>query len=222
MQRPIYRRIKAKHVQFLVPGLLLLTWLLLMRDSSDHPAPPENLANLLEMEQLQAGDLIFRKGISLVSRLVQVADGQTVYTHVGIVVDSEGGKRVVHAVPAEAPDGMDKVKMESLQDFLQPDRAIELGIYRLREPQHCREASAAAQWAYNMAQKSIPFDKGFDLQDTARLYCTELIWKAYLQAGIDLCDGEFDRLPLSFKHQDCILPGRICSSIYLSPIIHLP
>jgi uncharacterized protein YycO len=202
--------------------MILLLGLFLKSDSVDLPATPQNLADLIAKEQLEAGDLIFRRGISFVSRLVQVADQQTVYTHVGIVVDYEGEKRVVHAVPSETPDEADKVKMESLHDFLQPERAVELGVYRLNEHKHFQEASAAARWAFKMAQKAIPFDKGFDLQDTSRLYCTELIWKAYLAAGIDLCEGRFDKLPLTFQNEDCILPGRICSSIHLSPIIHLP
>jgi len=221
MPRQVKRIIGSTFPHLPVLMLILLPGFVLMKGSASHPAAPLNLASQLQEEQLRAGDLIFRKGISLVSRLVQVADQQTVYTHVGIIVDYEGEKRVVHAVPAEEPDGIDRVKMESLTEFLQPGRAVELGIYRYKGAAGPDPADAA-RWAVGKALAAVPFDKSFDLQDNAALYCTELIWKAYLEAGIDLCEGEFDRLPLSLRQEHYILPGRIISNTHLTPIIHLP
>ena len=55
-------------------------------------------------ETLRSGDIVFRQGSGLTSRIVQKADKNGIYSHVGIVLrDKNGDCLVIHAVPGE-PD----------------------------------------------------------------------------------------------------------------------
>ena len=64
---------------------------------------------------LRAGDVVFRRGEGITSRVVLATDANGNYSHVGIVVDSAGSKMIVHAVPGEPDfDGdADRVKMDT-------------------------------------------------------------------------------------------------------------
>ena len=84
---------------------------------------------------LRAGDLVFRRGGSLSSRAVVMADTDKGYSHIGMVVDSAGKAMIVHAVPYE-PDfkgDFDRVKLETPQRFFLSDRAIVGEVRRLED-----------------------------------------------------------------------------------------
>jgi hypothetical protein len=200
---------------------LLLPLLLTMRQGTGRVYPVQRfLYEEMDASQLQNGDIIFRQGISMVSRLVQGLDNSVPYTHVGLIVSSPEGFRVVHAVPAEDNAAFACVKNESLEEFLRPDKARALGIYR--SECDAKELARISRWALAKADAQIPFDDSFDLSDTSSLYCTELIWRAFLLCGTDLCQGRFDHLPLSRGRGICILPGRISHSKHLNSILYLP
>jgi hypothetical protein len=200
---------------------ILLSLLLSFQQGTGRVYPVQRfLYAELDQTQLRNGDIIFRQGISMVSRLVQGLDNSVPYTHVGLIVQSPEGFRVVHAVPAEDNEIIACVKEESLEVFLRPDRARALGIYRSKCD--AGELSRISPWAIRKADAQTPFDDAFDLSDTNSLYCTELIWRAFLQAGTDLCQGRFDHLPFARGNKHCILPGRINHSEHLNSILYLP
>jgi hypothetical protein len=200
---------------------LLLSLLLTFQQGTGRVYPVQRfLYEELDQSQLRNGDIIFRQGISMVSRLVQGLDNSVPYTHVGLIVSSPEGFLVVHAVPAEDNEVVARVKKESLEDFLRPDRARALGIYR--SECDAGELARISQWAIGKADSQTPFDDSFDLSDTNSLYCTELIWRAFLCCSVDLCQGSFDYLPFARGRKQCILPGRISHSKHLNAILYLP
>ncbi|KZX53872.1 hypothetical protein A3711_02730 [Erythrobacter sp. HI00D59] len=105
-------------------------------------------------------------------------------THVGVVdLAEEGQAYVIHAVPAEG-EQEGKVRRQSFREFVDQDRASALIIYR----PNLEEASLrrAVHIAEGYAKSDISFDDDFDLASDDALYCTELIWKAFLAAGVHL------------------------------------
>ena len=140
----------------------------------------------LPLDSLRDGDLVFREGIGPESRAVLQFDsigGQ--YSHVGIVLSDNGKWKVVHAVPGESDDGIDRVKIEAIDTFFLSTRAEHGAIMRLRE---CDAAAAhqAAQSAAELAKKGVPFDYNYSWTDTTRVYCTQLIAIAYSKAGVNI------------------------------------
>jgi hypothetical protein len=198
----------------------LLALLALAGSSSElqGPAHAPELGRIIHL--LHPGDLLFRRGREAVSDLVAGMDSQSAYSHVGIVARQDGVWYVVHAVPSEGPGEPDGVKQEPLADFVQPSRASALGLYRLR-PAVAYDGEAVATRAATIASKlaavHTPFDAGYDLDTPDLLYCTELIWWAYKEAGLNLSIRP-RRLVAPFFSRAVIFPSQVESSPYLKQV----
>lgn len=167
------------------------------------------------LDSLRDGDLALRQGTGLDSEAVLRLDsvgGQ--YSHIGIVVSDNGKWKVVHAVPGESRDGIDRVKIEPIDTFFLSTRAAHGAVMRLRG---CSAVAAreAAQSAARLV--GVPFDYNYNWQDTTRLYCTQLIAVAYSSAGIDLLSG-VPRLSGRNTKNIIVFPGDIASNDSLTTI----
>lgn len=190
--------------------------------ASAHSNKAEHTKPLFDVSSitLESGDVAFRRGGSLASELVLSADGRSAFSHVGIIEIVEGVPWVVHAVVDEPPGDPGSVKFEPLGDFFAPDRAIGAAIYRPKLPFQIR-GKAAARMAMSYANRHLPFDSDFDLETPDKMYCTELVWRAYREAGIELAEGTFDKLSLPFAHDDYLLPSTLQASRFLEPLLIL-
>lgn len=167
------------------------------------------------LDSLRDGDLALRQGTGLDSEAVlrlDSAGGQ--YSHIGIVVNDNGKWKVVHAVPGESRDGIDRVKIEPIDTFFLSTRAAHGAVMRLRG---CSAVAAreAAQSAARLV--GVPFDYNYNWQDTTRLYCTQLIAVAYSSAGIDLLSA-VPRLSGRNTKNIIVFPGDIASNDSLTTI----
>ena len=137
----------------------------------------------------EQGDLVFRKGTGVKSRAVFHADSSGVYSHVGIVVWKDSVFQVVHTTLGEREKGeeIDRIKIESISTFWRKDRAKYGAVYRLKNN---GLGEKAAQEALRLLAEGVPFDHDYELEDSTKMYCTELVWYAYLQAGQDISFGK--------------------------------
>ena len=162
--------------------------------------------------QLKSGDLVFRKGVSRESRAVTTMDRKSDYTHVGMVVWTDNGWRVLHAVPSERATEQeeDSVKLEPIGVFFRSDRAVKGGVFRYPlTPTDTLRLQQRGLTLYHMRHPL--FDGIFDAHDTAAFYCTELVCFLYQQElGIDLSEGRRHHLPL---YPDLIF----CSDVFQNP-----
>lgn len=167
---------------------------------------------------LRVGDVVFRLGDSFESDMVVMADRNGTYSHCGIVVDSAGEFRIVHAVPDE-PDfegDVDRVKMDRTDMFFRHDRARAGAVCRMDDSIAAAAAADAAKQAFF---RHTLFDDDYDDQDSSRLYCSELVWFAYKRAGYDLAGSERHTYNVLIRHFDnCIMPSQIYHSPYLHPV----
>jgi hypothetical protein len=168
----------------------------------------------------RSGDILFRRGRSLLSRAVLSADGAIPYSHVGIVKREAGRVLVIHVEPADQFGGEGFVVAEPLAAFLAADKAASAAIYRPRK-EISAVAAAAVEKASAFAARRVPFDGGFDLATENQLYCTELVWRSYLLAGTDLVDGKLDRLQMPLGKERYILPSSLAKSHYLNLVRNL-
>ncbi len=86
--------------------------------------------------------------------------------------------------------------MQSMEDFLSFESVDFARVYRFTgDP---AVAEAASLRAFEFCALEIPFDDRFDTGNREAMYCTELIWRAYKSAGVDLAEGnwEFARNPV--------------------------
>ncbi len=202
---------------------ILLLWSITSCQSSRSKVP--SIEDALEREhaittlssKLAQGDLLFRKGESLVSHLVDIGDKHSVYSHVGVVFRDTCGWFVIHAVPGETDyrGEEERLKIEPLQDYLAHDKAVAFSLQRftLTKTQVTALKNEAIQ--YNLHPPL--FDHDFDLNND-KLYCTEFIYKLYMAIGIDLTAGHFTHLKLPTFTGDFIMPSDLLRTKQLSEI----
>ncbi|MEI6883685.1 MAG: YiiX/YebB-like N1pC/P60 family cysteine hydrolase [Bacteroidota bacterium] len=132
---------------------------------------------VLDSVTLRDGDLVFRRGKSIESLAVLVADNNAAYSHIGMIIMNGKKPFAIHVEPAENNDPDDRVKEESLIDFLGNEKASHFAIYRshLRKEGLSRATVKAKSFFYG----KIRFDNSYDLLTDQRMYCSELILKAY-------------------------------------------
>jgi len=148
----------------MLPRLLLILLVISLAGCSSRPpvvvaAPPS--------EYLPAeGDLLFQSFPH--SALTDMIEGCTKspLSHCGVMVNRKGAWKVIEAVGP--------VKETVLADWIERGRGGGFVVYRLRAPldQQALRIVAAAK-----VYEGKPYDPHYDLDD-ARIYCSELLWKA--------------------------------------------
>ncbi len=143
-------------------------------------------------ELFRDGDIVFANGKGWRTKIVRLFDkSPRGYSHAGIVRLVGGLPYVVHASPE-----LGRVGMQSMEDFLSFESVDFARVYRFTgDP---AVAEAASLRAFEFCALEIPFDDRFDTGNREAMYCTELIWRAYKSAGVDLAEGnwEFARNPV--------------------------
>lgn len=137
-------------------------------------------------QHIEEGDLLFRYGKA--SRLVGKLEGRLLtriaasrFTHDAIAHWEDGTLYVYDSQPA--PEGVRKMPFAFwVMDVMEGS----LVVKRLLPPYRCYIPAALA-FIEDVWLKQVPFDAGMRLDDE-RLYCTEMIEKAFRCAGLALSD----------------------------------
>ena len=140
------------------------------------PQPPGPPVELLD------GDIVFRRGMDAIGRMVLSYDDQPRFSHVGMVVRVAGETLVVHALP-ETPGNDGGVRVDRLGNFSSPQRAEDVGYYRLGRL--TREQRSEIH-RFLLEHVGTPFDLRFEYSTDDSMYCTELVLKALAQVGVDV------------------------------------
>lgn len=168
---------------------------------------------------IRPGDIVLRRGHDLASAVVLASDPASRFSHSGIVVRIGALPAIVHVLPQDSPPGTGRVLIEPFSEFASPENASEIAVYRFADPDS-RIPAEASRVALTFFREERPFDDGFRLDTPTSLYCTELVWRAFLAAGMDLVDGRFKHLSLPLKKGVFILPSTLAESPHLSRVHH--
>jgi len=162
----------------------------------------------LDQIELKEGDIVFRRGSSLASRVVLASDTRGMYSHIGIVVRKGNEFRIVHAVPGESdPEQPDRVRMDRIAAFFAFDRAVSGRVMRMEMGDSLRAKLASKALKY-FNNKTL-FDHHYDLTDSTELYCTELIWQVFNTVGIDITANSRSYVNFLWYQGDFIYPSDI-------------
>ena len=144
--------------------------------------------------RFEEGDIVFRRGLGAKSNAVLYADKEGAYSHVGIIVKQDSEFMVVHITPGEREknEKEDRIKMESPERFFSSMRAESGAVVRLKDsPDY---AEKAAREACRLFRKGILFDHDYLLEDADKMYCSEMVWNAYLSVGKDITGGRRSKI----------------------------
>lgn len=124
----------------------------------------------------QDGDLIFQHSASAQSTAVQLATN-SYYSHCGLIFYLGGKAYVFEAV--------EPVGVRTLDAWIASGKDQKYAVYRLQN-QALSEAQLTQMKNYLKAQIDKHYDSGFAWSDK-EMYCSELVYKTYKSAGIELC-----------------------------------
>jgi hypothetical protein len=132
-------------------------------------------AEPLAVPTLRQGDIVFTGSEHGQGGAIMAATN-SVFTHCGVVFEQDGKLMVIEAVQP--------VKVTGIMDFIGRAKPPALAFKRLTKPLDPDKAAKAIEWA--AAQIGRPYDHLFQWGDD-RLYCSELVWKIFGKAGVELC-----------------------------------
>lgn len=187
------------------------------------PAQFEQIHHDLPEDVFENGDVIFRQGNSPESHVVAMADLPFGYSHAGIVWRGEGGIFVIHASFGESGQTGENVVSQPIELFLDPRNAKAAVVYRFAGGDRAIPKTALVE-AKRYLRERVPFDRDFDLENDDQIYCTELVWRAYGKAGVDLTAGRIAVVPfvLGKGASPVILPRSLLNSGLLNQVWSYP
>jgi hypothetical protein len=140
-----------------------------------------------DLTKINNGDLIFRKGRGVFSDIFRNIGGEdSPFSHVGIIYLENNEVLVIHTEASEVT-GIGYAKKEKLNDFISVANATKYAFYRVQDIES-NEIDSIVHLALSYVSNSIPFDTDFDLMDDDRLYCTELVYKAFKSVGFNILE----------------------------------
>lgn len=183
------------------------------------------LAHAAPETRLQEGDIVFSSSKRGQGEAIIAATGSP-YTHCGIVFEKDGKMMVLEAVQP--------VGVVTLERFISLSEPGTFTAKRLKTAVTPALYQKARSWAQNQVGRD--YDARF-LWDDTNLYCSELVWKIYQKAGVELCPprkfrdydlekpavkkiiqqrfGAMDRVPMDEK---VVAPSDIAGSTMLSEV----
>lgn len=140
-----------------------------------------------EVEQLEPGDIILRRGSGLVSDFISsVLSEPFDVSHCGIVAEHDSALWVIHSVSSSVSEA-DGMQAHRLQDFVSQSKRGSVIVSRLRTD---ADRALIAERAKGYLRRKVPFDHDFDLDDTTSIYCSELVWRIIRdEYGVDVFDS---------------------------------
>jgi hypothetical protein len=128
---------------------------------------------------LYPGCIVLRRGNDVISSMfAQLNKSDASFSHCGIAFREQNQWMVYHSIGGEDnPD--EKLRREPFESFVGQDHNFGFGIcaYPLKET----EVESLHQLMKNWHGLGIPFDMKFDLSTNDRLYCAEMLYKAFNQ-----------------------------------------
>lgn len=134
---------------------------------------------------IRSGDLVFRQGRGIFSGIFRnVGNVASPFSHVGILYIESKNIFVIHTEASELT-GVGFAKKEPLSKFISNRNAKSYKFYRV-VGLDSSGINTMLKTALKYVRDKVPFDTEFNLKDSGKLYCTELVYKAYKTARINL------------------------------------
>lgn len=143
--------------------------------------------NEIDIENFEDFDIILSKGQSVQSKLISLLKFSIEdYAHIGIIIKEKGKVFVLHSTP----DGtqLNGIRNDDLQTFINLSNVSDLIILRYKELSFDFSQKLRMEFG-RFKTIQAPFDFDFNNYEHKKIYCSELVWIIFKNAGlIETCD----------------------------------
>lgn len=198
-------------------GSVLLGFALALCTAGGSNAPLSEVSEGVRDIEMRAesGDILFRRKSTFLSNTVLRFDTDGAFSHVGLVRRKGDDVRVIHTIPVSEGGLTEGIQLDTLRSYLQGSETVDYALFRVDDELRSA-AMRSADEALNFYERQVPFDTEFRLDSPDRLYCTELVWRAYLQAGVVLlADLEANLTTVPMLPTGVLLPSALLVSPHL-------
>lgn len=157
--------------------------------------------SLNEISLLHNGDIILRHGYGIASDLiVNTLNEKYDISHCAIICRDSHQINVIHSVSQSLSD-FDGMQKQTLSRFVSDSKKNSIIVIRYKNTQKSNNYIIANRAAYYLSKK-IPFDNDFDIEDSSKFYCTELIWRVIKDTyQIDIFKNQLKNKKDQYKFQ---------------------
>jgi uncharacterized protein YycO len=145
-----------------------------------------------EISLLHDGDIILRHGYGFVSdMIVRSLNDSTGISHCAILTKYKGHWIVIHSVSSTLTD-VDGVQWQDLATFVNQSKKNSVVVMRYKHARNDSDRARIGEKAKYYLKKGVPFDNAFDLFDSSKFYCSELLWKVFKENyHIDIFESKY-------------------------------
>ncbi len=145
----------------------------------------------VEFDLIEDGDIVLRHGYGLVSdMIVNTLNESFSISHCAIVVKDDSSAHVIHSVSQSLSD-YDGVQIQDLRPFINNSKKNSVIVIRFNKSEDRHLISERARYYLS---KRVPFDSSFDIKDTSKFFCSELIWRIILDAfDVDIFESKYEK-----------------------------
>ena len=147
------------------------------------------------------GDVMLFDSCTIRGFVVRLTNSRSEYAHIVLVCRGGRDPLLIHADPKRG------CTAETLSEYLSGNKVLEIAV--LRPSVSDENLHRIVGYAQKTVKTHLPFKNSFRYDEGEGLYCTELVLKAYDQAGIKLLPG--------ICRGDTVRPERLLESKYLTP-----
>ena len=149
--------------------------------TSATPRPTSHELKLIDSSKAMLSEacIVLRRGNDVISDMFsQFNRTDKTFSHCGVAFNENGRWYIYHSIGGEDnPDAV--LRKEPFDSFVRKECNHGFGITKVNITN--LEAKEIKQVVTDFYSKKIPFDMQFDLQTDERLYCAEMIYKAFHQ-----------------------------------------
>lgn len=156
-----------------------------------------------EYLKIKDGDIILRHGYGFVSdMIVNTLNENFSVSHCAIVVKNDTNASVIHSVSQSLSD-FDGVQEQNLRRFINDSKKGSVIVLRYKGDNLNHLIAERARYYLD---KRVPFDNSFDINDSTKFFCTELIWRIFLDVfNVDIFEKKYKQGSLDFLKFDVFL-----------------
>jgi uncharacterized protein YycO len=158
-----------------------------------------------ELNKINSGDIILRKGYGLVSATISETYNTNLdVSHCAFIIKKNNEFSVIQSVSQSLSD-FDGVQSQDLKTFVKDSRKGSVIIVRYK-PHPLDDVSKITKRANYYLEKKVPFDHDFDPNDSTKIYCSELLWRVFKDSyNIDIFKSEDGKIEYNYKTFDAFV-----------------